>query len=85
MWTRPLGEMLTDIGGSLLELASAEQQIVCATSIEMTLPIDVKLRRWQSALVFCADVPAWRWQTDWDPPFGQLRFTLEQARPEAES
>lgn len=84
MWTRPLGEMLTDIGGSLLELTAAEQQIVRATSIEMTLPIDVKLRRSQNTLVFCADVPSWRWQTDWDPPFGQLRFTLEEAPQEAE-
>lgn len=84
MWTRPLGEMLTDIGGSLLELAAAEQQIVHATSIEMTLPIDVKLRRSQGALVFCADVPAWRWQTDWDAPFGQLRFRLEEGRRESE-
>ena len=84
MWTRPLAEMLTDIGGSLLELAT-EQQIVRPTSLELTLPIDVKLRRLQNVLVFCADVPAWRWQTDWDPPLGQLRFTLEQARAEAES
>ena len=84
MWTRPLGEMLTDIGGSLLELAAKEQQIVRATSIEMTLPIDVKLRGPQNALVFCADVPGWRWRTDWDPPFGQLRFTLAEAPPEAE-
>jgi hypothetical protein len=75
--------MLTDIAGSLLEL-TAEQQIVHASSMELTLPIDVKLRRWQNALVFCADVPGWRWQTDWDPPFGQLRITLKEVRREAE-
>ena len=85
MWTRPLGEMLTDVGGSLLELAAAEQQLVSATSVEMSLPIEVKLRRSPHSLVFCADVPAWRWQTDWDPPFGRLRFTLEKARQEDES
>lgn len=84
MWTRPLGEMLTDIGGSLLELAAAEQQMVRATSFELSLPIEVKLRRSPQALVFCADVPAWRWQTDWDRPFGQLRFTVEEARQEDE-
>lgn len=84
MWTRQLADTLTDIAGSLLELIAAERQIVRATSVEMKLPIDVKLRRSQNALMFCADVPAWRWQTDWDPLLGQLRFTLEEARGEAE-
>lgn len=82
MWTRPLSEMLTDVAGSLLDL-TAEQRIVRATSVEMALPINVKLRRAQNALLFCADVPAWRWQTDWDSPCGQLRFTLQEARREA--
>lgn len=82
MWTRPLGEMLTEVAGSLLELTT-QQQLMHVTSIELTLPIDARLRRSANALVFCADVPAWRWQTDWDPPFGQLRFTLEEARREA--
>ncbi len=83
MWTRPLGEMLTDVAGSLLEL-TAHQQIARVTSIELTLPIATRLRRSPNDLVFCADVPGWRWQTDWDPPFGQLRFTLTEARREAE-
>jgi|HubBroStandDraft_6_1064221.scaffolds.fasta_scaffold1041744_1 hypothetical protein len=83
MWTRPLGDMLTDVAGSLLELI-AQQQLVHVTSIELMLPIDARLRQSSNALVFCADVPAWRWQTDWDPPLGQLRFTLEEARQEAE-
>ena len=78
MYTRPLGDTLTEIAGSLLDIAT-EQQIVHATSVELSLPIEVKLRRSQQALLFCADVPAWRWQTDWDPPFGQLRITLEEA------
>jgi hypothetical protein len=81
MYTRPLGDTLTEIAGSLLDIAT-EQQIVHATSVELSLPIEVKLRRSQQALLFCADVPAWRWQTDWDPPFGQLRLTLEEARQE---
>lgn len=83
MRTRPLGDMLTDVVGSLLDLG-ADQNVVRATSVELTLPIDVKVARSKEGLVFCADVPAWRWRTDWDPPFGQLRLTLEETRQEIE-
>jgi hypothetical protein len=83
MRTRPLGDMLTDVAGSLLDLR-ADQSVVRATSIELTLPINVKFNHSHEGLIFCADVPAWRWRTDWDPPFGQLRLTLEETRQEIE-
>jgi hypothetical protein len=83
MRTRPLGDMLTDVAGSLLNLG-AYQQVVRATGIHLTLPIDVRINRSNEGLVFCADVPAWRWRTDWNPPFGQLRLTLEETRQESE-
>jgi hypothetical protein len=73
--------MLTEVAGSLLSL-SAGQDLVRATSVELTLPIDVRIRRFDRDLIFCADVPTWRWRTDWDPPFGQLRLTLEETRQE---
>jgi len=76
--------MLTDVAGSLLTL-NAEQNVVRTTSVELTLPIDVKLGHSQQGLVFCADVPAWRWRTDFDPPFGLLRLTLEEARQEIDA
>jgi len=81
MRTRPLGDMLMEVAGSLLSL-SAGQDLVRATSVELTLPIDVRVRRFGQDLIFCADVPAWRWRTDWDPPFGKLRLTLEETRQE---
>ncbi len=84
MWTRPLGDMLTDVAGSLLSL-NAGQNVLRTTSVELTLPVDVHLRRSEKELVFCADVPAWRWRTDFDPPFGQLQFTLEETRQESEA
>lgn len=74
--------MLTDVAGSLLNLVANQQQVVRTTSVELTLPIEVKIRRSRDGLVLCADVPAWRWRTDWDPPFGQLQLTLEEARQE---
>jgi hypothetical protein len=75
--------MLTDIAGSLLDLR-VDQSVVRATSIELTLPIDVKFIRSHEGLIFCADVPGWRWRTDWDPPYGQLRLTLDETRQEIE-
>jgi len=84
MRTRPLGDMLSEVAGSLQSLGS-DQQIVRATSLELTLPIHVKVGRSREELIFCADVPAWRWRTDWDPPFGQLRITLEETRRRIEA
>jgi hypothetical protein len=69
--------MLAEIAGSLLDL-SAGQNLVRATSVELTLPINVKVNRFSTGIIFCADVPAWRWRTDWDPPLGQLRVRLEE-------
>lgn len=83
MWIRPLGEMLTEVAGCLLPL-NAGQNVVHATSVELTLPIDVKLTRSKQELVLCADVPAWRWRTDFDPPCGRLQLTLEETRQEIE-
>lgn len=84
MWTRPLGDMLIDLAGSLLGL-NAEGRIVRATAVELTLPVDVKLAHSKQGLIFCADVPAWRWRTEFDPPFGQLQLTLEEARQEIDA
>jgi hypothetical protein len=73
--------MLAELAGSLLGL-SADQNLVRATSVELTLPVNVKVTVSEEGLIFCADVPSWRWRTDWDPPFGRLRFTLEETRQE---
>lgn len=83
MWIRPMGDMLIDVAGSLLSLG-AGHQIVRATSLELTLPVDIRFRGSSDALVCCCDVPAWRWRTDWDPPIGKLRVTLQETRLEIE-
>ena len=82
MTTRPLGDMLMEVAGSLLGVAGS-QILVRATSVELTLPVNVKVNRSPEGLTFCADVPCWRWRTDFDPPLGQLSFTLEETRLES--
>lgn len=83
MMTRPLGDMLTEVAGSLLALnddaVNGGEQLLRATSIELTLPIDVRVNRSTDGLTFCADVPIWRWRTDFDAPYGQLKVKLEEA------
>lgn len=81
MYTRPFGDTLTEIAGSLLS-TTIKQQIVRATSVELSLPIEAKLRRSEQELLFCADVPSWRWRTEWDLPLGRLRLTLGEAGQE---
>jgi hypothetical protein len=73
--------MLMEVAGSLLGVVGA-QTLVRATSVELMLPVNVKVNRSREGLIFCADVPCWRWRTDWDPPFGQLRVLLEETRLE---
>ena len=84
MNTRPLGDTLIEVAGSLMGV-TPDQSLVRTTSIELSLPVNVKVSRSKQGLIFCADVPSWRWRTDWDPPFGQLRFTLEETRQELDA
>ena len=69
--------MLIDVAGSLLG-ATGSQKLVRAIEVEFTLPVEVRMSGSPGALVFCADVPSWRWRTDWDRPFGALTFKLAE-------
>ncbi len=79
--TRPLGETLGEIAGSLLGVNS-RQQMVRATEVSLTLPIEVKVGRDEASLVFCGDVPSWRWRTDWDLPFSEMRVRISEVATE---
>ena len=73
-----------EVAGSLASLG-IYQKVVRATSLELTLPIHVRMSHSKEGLIFRTDVPAWRWVTDWDPPIGQLRLTLEETPEESKS
>jgi hypothetical protein len=49
-----------------------------ATSMELTLPIEVRLEEVEGELSFVADLPLWRWRTDFDLRPGQLRIGWEE-------
>ena len=79
MWHRPLSEMLIDVFDAVVAVRT-EHARVHARSIELTLPIEVWLRDdGGDEPAFVADVPVWRWRTDFDQQPAQMSITWETA------
>lgn len=79
MWHRPLAEMLTDVLGAV-ETAHTSGLQVRARQVELTLPVEVWLRDIAGEATFIADVPVWRWRTDFDQRPSRLRITYEECQ-----
>lgn len=77
VWHRPLAEMLTDVARAF-EAARSEGAQMRVRSLEMTLPIEVWLRDIGEETTFIADVPVWRWRTEFDQPPSRLKITWEE-------
>jgi hypothetical protein len=78
MWHRPLAEMLTDLFDGFTA-ARTDYALLRARSVEMTLPIEVRLQEVAGEMTFIADLPVWRWRTDFDQPPSRMRITLEES------
>ena len=78
-WHRPLAEMLTDVLGAV-EVAHTDDLQVRARQIELTLPIEVRLRDIEGEYTFIADLPLWRWRTDFDQRPSRLQITYEECQ-----
>jgi len=78
MWHRPLAELLTDVFAGFTA-ARTEYTQLRARSVEMTLPIEVRLEEVAGEMTFIADLPLWRWRTDFDQTPSRLRITLEES------
>jgi hypothetical protein len=76
-WHRPLAEMLTDVARAF-ETTRIKCAQVRASNVEMTLPIEVWLRDIDGELTFIADVPVWRWRTEFDQRPSSLKITWEE-------
>jgi hypothetical protein len=79
MWHRPLSEMLTDVF-SAVEIVQAPGLKVRPRQVELKLPIEIGLRDVGGELTFIADLPLWRWRTDFDQRPSQLRITYEESK-----
>jgi len=69
--------MLIDVFGAV-ETARTEAAQVRARSVEMTLPIEVRLEDIGGESTFVADLPVWRWRTFFDQTPSRLRITWEE-------
>jgi hypothetical protein len=76
MWHRPMAEMLTDVFDGFTA-ARTDYARLRARSVEMTLPVEVRLEDVAGEMTFIADLPVWRWRTDFDPLPSRLRITWE--------
>ena len=75
-WHRPLSEMLSDVFEAMLVGRGAPAHVT-TRSLELKLPIEVSLRHIGGEQAFIADVPVWRWRTDFDQEPGRLHITWE--------
>ena len=76
IWHRPLAEMLTDVLAAV-EVARTDGPQIRTSQVELTLPIEVWLRDMAGETTFIADLPVWRWRTDFDQRPSRLRITYE--------
>lgn len=77
MWHRPLAEMLTDVFDAVGRGRTAGAQ-VRTRSLELTLPVEVRLQDVEGEPTLIADVPAWRWRTVFDQTPSRLQITWEE-------
>lgn len=73
-WQRPLGDMLGEMFDAVLA-ARHPSAVVRPTSLDLDLPIEMRLVESAGEPVLVADVPAWRWRTDFDRRPGRLRIS----------
>jgi hypothetical protein len=75
---RPLCEMVSEVLEAVLDLG-ARTAGVRAKSVELSLPIEASFEpAADGAWTLLADVPAWRWRTEFDVLPGRLRVTVEE-------
>ena len=77
MWHRPLAEMLTDVLKAVETAGTAGLQ-VRARQVDLTLPVEIWLRDIGGESTFIADLPVWRWRTDFDQRPSRLQITYEE-------
>jgi hypothetical protein len=72
---RELSETLVDIAESMLPEGEG---IVRVESAVIELPLEVRLAKVDGTYLLQADVPRWRWSTDFDSRPGRIRLDLQR-------
>jgi hypothetical protein len=76
---RTLGEMLAEIADAATTAAGGDLP-VRATRLEVTLPVEVRVRQGDTP-VLLADVPLFRWRSDFDAPASRISVIWEETQP----
>lgn len=78
MFRRPFAEMLSDVF-DVMPTTRADSLGVRAKEVSISAPIEVELVEAGSELLFIADLPLWRWRTEFDQIPGRLQITWAEA------
>lgn len=68
---RALADMLVEVVSGLQPEGAAP--LVRVTSVYLDLPVEVGLRSTAGTLELLAELPRWRWRTDFDGEAGRLK------------
>jgi hypothetical protein len=80
MSRRPLGTVLAELA-AVMRPDSATGSALRVTRLSIDVPVEVALGLAGSDLVFLADLPRWRWRSDFDREPGRLALSLEAVVP----
>jgi hypothetical protein len=72
---RRFGEVITELAESLAT-DHVPPELFRVTTLVVVLPVEVALERTDSEIVFVADVPRWRWRSDFDRTPSRLTMRL---------
>jgi hypothetical protein len=72
---RPFAEMLLELAEALLPEAGG---IVAVRSAQLDLPMEIRFRKSDKQIELLADVPRWRWRTEFDTQPGRLEIELHR-------
>lgn len=74
--------MPRELWETLLELVDAVrpdtemQGLIHITGLTLDLPVEIGMRRNSRDVVILADLPRWRWKTDFDQQPGRMRVSF---------
>jgi len=76
MMRRPLADVVGDLAGAVRPDPLREPGLR-VTRLDYDVPVEVALGRLDGGLVLIADLPRWRWRSDFDREPGRLALRLE--------
>lgn len=77
---RQLWETLVEVVDGLMPVTS-EQVVIRVRTVGLDLPMEIDVVGSGDAAIVRADLPRWRWTTDYDVEPGRLQVRLEEGQP----